>query len=82
LRTHEYGKNLGIGLPMQDARSEEQFRKWMDFARKNAYQRNLDEPREAPCVRISNGRYAKNATFEDRLTLEDRELLQKMGIAL
>ena len=33
-------------------------------------------------LRLSNERYAKDATFEQRLSREDRRLLKDMGIAV
>jgi hypothetical protein len=32
-------------------------------------------------IRISNERYAKDSTLDDRLSLEDRQMLSDMGIA-
>lgn len=37
---------------------------------------------KTPFIRVSNDRYARAATFEDRLTLKDRQLLKEMGILL
>jgi hypothetical protein len=34
------------------------------------------------CIRVNNGRYAKDATFEEQLSEEDRNLLREMGIAV
>jgi len=36
----------------------------------------------APSPRVSNDRYARNVSFEERLTDGDREFLQAVGIAL
>jgi hypothetical protein len=36
----------------------------------------------APCLRVSNERYAKDATFEQRLSIEDKQFLHEMGIGL
>jgi hypothetical protein len=33
-------------------------------------------------LRVSNERYAKDATFEQRLSFEDKGLLKDMGIAV
>ena len=33
-------------------------------------------------LRVSNERYAKDATFEERLSPEDKRLLKGMGIAV
>ena len=35
-----------------------------------------------PCIRVSNDRYASHASFEDRLTRDDKLLLKSMGIVL
>jgi hypothetical protein len=36
----------------------------------------------APCIRVSNERYAKDATFEERLSIEDKQMLRAMGVGL
>lgn len=67
--------------PVNDARKEDDYKKWLDFARRRVGEKN--DPCDlstAPCLRISNERYAKDATFEDRLTHEDRLLLKELGI--
>ena len=35
-----------------------------------------------PGIRVSNDRYAKDATFEEMLTAEDRRMLKEMGIVV
>ncbi len=66
---------------MKDSSGDSDFQKWMDFATQSA-RRIVGEVEGAPCLRISNQRYAKDATLEDRLTLEDRDMLKEMGIAV
>ena len=61
---------------MKDAGKQNDYQRWLDFARRTAGTQN------SSCLRISNQRYAKDATFEDRLTLEDKQLLKQMGITL
>jgi hypothetical protein len=66
---------------MKDAGRESDYLRWLEFARRNTGDCNgcAENP---PCIRISNQRYAQDATREDRLTLEDKEMLKEMGIAL
>lgn len=66
---------------MKDGKKESDYQKWLEFARREAGGCNL-HGQNSPCVRISNHRYAKDATLEDRLTLEDKQLLKQMGITL
>ena len=61
---------------MKDARKENDYQRWLDFARRTANTQN------SSFLRISNQRYAKEATFEERLTLDDKQLLKQMGITL
>lgn len=73
----------GLKPPMKEARKEDDYQKWVNFAKRTASGSNIfADTSETPCVRISNDRYAKDATFEERLTLEDRLLLKDMGITL
>ena len=61
---------------MKDAGKENDYQRWLDFARRRAGTQN------SAFLRISNQRYAKEATFEERLTLDDKQLLKQMGITL
>ena len=40
-----------------------------------------DHGEDQQYIRISNERYAKDSTLDDRLSLEDRQMLSDMGIA-
>ena len=66
---------------MKDARKEDDYKKWMDFVMRSAGKKK-PSGEDAPCIRISNERYAKHATFEDRLTFDDRQFLKEIGIAI
>jgi hypothetical protein len=61
---------------MKDAGKENEYQRWLDFARRRAGTQN------SSFLRITNQRYAKEATLEERLTLEDKQLLEQMGISL
>jgi len=68
---------------VRDRGREEEFNRWFEHAQKRALAREYGaEVAEEPCIRASNERYAKGATFEQRLTAEDREMLAGVGIAL
>jgi hypothetical protein len=62
--------------------NEDEYQKWVDSSRRRASQRKDREMQSIPCIRVSNDRYAKDAAFEDRLSMEDRQLLRDMGILL
>lgn len=68
---------------MRITMTEDEYQKWVDASRGRA---SLPEDHEnissIPCIRVSNDRYAKDAALEDRLSLEDREMLRDMGILL
>jgi len=59
------------------------FQKWLDkvMQRPRAPEPLRDTP-PPPCIRVSNDSFALHSSFEDRLTQDDRLLLQAMGIAL
>jgi hypothetical protein len=68
---------------MRNERNEDDYQKWLEVARQWAARRkDRRASPNAPCIRISNDRYAKDATLEDRLSLEDMQLLKDMGIGL
>lgn len=68
---------------MKDPRNDEEYRRWIETTRRKTLERDeWGEVPPCPCIRVSNGRYAQDATFEDRLTLEDKQLLSEMGIAV
>jgi hypothetical protein len=62
--------------------TEDEYQKWIDGSRRRASQRKDRDIQNIPCIRVSNDRYAKDATLEDRLSLEDRQMLREMGILL
>lgn len=63
--------------------NKDDYQKWVEACRKRANQPEFrDDIQNIPYVRVSNDRYARNATFEERLTLADRQLLREMGILL
>jgi hypothetical protein len=63
--------------PMND----DSFQRWLNTSRRRRLERtDYPDLNKTPLIRVSNDRYAKEATFEDRLTLEDRQLLKDMGI--
>lgn len=61
----------------------EDFQRWLETSRQRKLERTgHSELSKIPFIRVSNDRYAKEATFEDRLTLADRQWLKEMGILL
>jgi hypothetical protein len=54
----------------------------MDAAKKASERKGNGEGENSPCIRISNNRYAKDATFEEQLTAEDKVMLKEMGVAV
>ena len=59
------------------------FQKWLDNVTQRARSsKPLRDAPTPPCIRVSNDRFALHSTFEDRLTQDDKLLLQSMGIAL
>lgn len=68
---------------MKDARKEDDYqKKWEATIKEISDRRERGGAANAACLRFSNNRYAKDATFEDRLTLDDEQLLKEMGIRL
>lgn len=65
---------------MKESGKDELYQRWVETQRQQAKQR--DVCRDKAYIRVSNGRYAKDATFEEQLSEEDRNLLQEMGIAV
>ncbi|MGB9515527.1 MAG: hypothetical protein WBU20_27845 [Candidatus Acidiferrum sp.] len=62
---------------------EDDFQKWIDACTRGANQgKNRCDGQAVTCIRVSNARYAKDATLEDRLSPEDRQMLSDMGISL
>ena len=63
--------------------SKSDFQKWLEDAKRKAIPKedSTDMP-DIPGFRISNNRYAKDASLEDRLTREDRQMLTDMGVLL
>jgi len=63
--------------------NDDSFQRWLESSRQMRLQRTSHaDLNKTPFLRVSNDRYAREATFEDRLTLEDRQLLKEMGILL
>jgi hypothetical protein len=62
--------------------NDDKYQQWVDASRRRATQRNHHDTQNIPCVRVSNTRYAQDATLEDRLTIEDKQMLRDMGISL
>lgn len=68
---------------LEYAMNKDDYQKWVEACRKRANQSDFNNDiQHIPYVRVSNDRYAKAATFEERLTLADRRLLREMGISL
>ena len=68
---------------MWNARNEDDYQKWLDAARQWAIKRkDRRVSPHVPCIKISNDRYAMDARLEDRLSLEDMQMLKDMGIGL
>lgn len=60
--------------------NQNDYQKWVEAVRQSQIERERID-RKVRCIRVSNDRYAKNATFDDRLTEDDRPLVKEMGIA-
>ena len=65
---------------MKESGKDELYQRWIETQRQQAKQRDVCG--DKACIRVNNGRYAKDATFEEQLSEEDRNLLREMGIAL
>lgn len=61
--------------------NQNDYQRWAEVVRQWQRERERMEPK-VRCLRVSNHRYAKAATFEERRTEDDRLLLKEMGIAL
>ena len=62
---------------------KDDFQRWLERARQmRPESTGPSDLNGIPFIRVSNDRYAREATFEDRLTFEDRQLLKDMGILL
>jgi hypothetical protein len=61
--------------------NQNDYEKWAEVVRQWQLERERIN-QKVRCIRISNDRNAKEATFEDRLTDGDRLFLKEMGIAL
>lgn len=60
--------------------NQNDYQKWVEAVRQSQIERERID-RKVRCIRVNNDRYAKNATFDDRLTEDDRPLVKQMGIA-
>jgi hypothetical protein len=65
---------------VKESEKDDLYQRWVETLRQQAKQRDVCGDRA--CIRVSNGRYAKDATFEEQLSEEDRKLLREMGIAV
>jgi hypothetical protein len=68
---------------LEYAMNKDDYQKWVEACRKRANQPEFSSDfQNIPHVRVSNDRYARAATFRERLTLAGRQLLREMGILL
>jgi hypothetical protein len=67
-------------VQVKESEKDELYQRWAETLRQQAKQRDLCG--DKACIRVNNGRYAKDATFEEQLSEEDRNLLSEMGIAV
>jgi hypothetical protein len=65
---------------VKESEKDELYQRWVETLREQARQR--DACGDKACIRVNNGRYAKDATFDEQLSEEDRKLLREMGIAV
>jgi hypothetical protein len=65
---------------VKESEKDELYQRWVETLREQARQR--DACADKACIRVNNGRYAKDATFDEQLSEEDRKLLREMGIAV
>ena len=65
---------------MKESEKDELYQRWVETLRQQSKQRDVCG--DKACIRVNNGRYAKDATFEEQLSEEDRKLLREMGIAV
>lgn len=62
--------------------SDKNYKNMIDGAIQNSIDAgDHDEVGGQQYIRISNERYAKDSALDDRLSLEDRQMLRDMGIA-
>jgi len=74
---YSFGNSTGNG----DAMNHNDYQKWAEVVR----QWQLERERilqKVPCIPVRSERYAKDTTFEDRLTIEDRFLVKEMALIL
>jgi len=64
--------------------TDDDYQKWVEASRRRRTSQHQGrcDMQNVTCIRVSNDRYAKDATFEDRLSLEDKQMLSDMGILL
>jgi hypothetical protein len=67
-------------VEVKESEKDELYQRWMETLRQQSKQR--DACSDKACIRVNNGRYAKDATFEEQLSEEDRKLLREMGIVV
>jgi hypothetical protein len=62
---------------------KDDFQRWLETSwRMKLEGTGHSDVNKIPFIPVRDDRYAREATFEDRLTLEDRQLLKDMGILL
>jgi len=62
--------------------SNSDFPKWPKINLPRPMFQPLFEDSSAPYARVSNDRHARNASFEERLTADDKVFLEAVGIAV
>jgi hypothetical protein len=86
LKVHSEYWSENSGLRVEDEKgimNDDSFQRWLETSRQMRLRRTSHpDLNKTPFIRVSNDRFAREATFEDRLTLEDRQFLKEMGIRL
>jgi hypothetical protein len=67
---------------MNQAMNRDEFQKWVNAKIESVASEDSCNPSNGNYLRISNARYSRDADFEDRLTLEDKQMLTEMGIVI
>jgi hypothetical protein len=65
---------------VKDSGKDEIYQRWVETLREQAMKKDVCD--DKACIRVNNGRYAKDATFEEQLSEQDRNLLREMGVAV
>lgn len=64
-----------------DVMNQNDYQKWAEAARQWQIEKDRIE-KKIRSIRLGDGAYGREVTFEDRLTAADRKLLEDMGIAI